>query len=427
MSHATVPTALPQAETAFAAAGLSSREKDAARSVLAGMTAEQASALMGVDASTVASYRQRAYAKLGLDNAQELTERYGTPGEKDQRAAVPTETYKRLRAHGLNETQARVLALVAEGLTTSEIAEALTIARGTVNSARANGYRLLHIHSREELAELLATPDAQQEPDIEKPEEPAAVPQKARWRSAVIALVAVVLVGVATLAVRDTFRADTPEAANDQAESEPDENQATYPFGLRPDGSFDERYMSFTAVTDDGTILFGLNEHGQFFGNETFSVEYLGGRLDLIACLGENGEKGYCYYSEVAQGYLEGEEPERILYEQDGTTRIGTLRYIDSQLDGQPMLEVPFTAYNLKGGTLFGLNKNGQYFGSRGFANLYLRGKLDLESALGQRGKTGYLLVSDMNRADHDKTITEIPVYEKNGETVIDTFELSYG
>ena len=47
-------------------AKLSEREAQAVRSVVLGMTAQEAAPLMGVSASTVGSYRQRAYAKLGL-------------------------------------------------------------------------------------------------------------------------------------------------------------------------------------------------------------------------------------------------------------------------------------------------------------------------------------------------------------------------
>ncbi|MDO4848375.1 MAG: sigma factor-like helix-turn-helix DNA-binding protein [Coriobacteriia bacterium] len=47
-------------------AKLCEREAQAVRSVVLGMTAQEAAPLMGVSASTVGSYRQRAYAKLGL-------------------------------------------------------------------------------------------------------------------------------------------------------------------------------------------------------------------------------------------------------------------------------------------------------------------------------------------------------------------------
>lgn len=47
-------------------AKLSEREAQAVRSVVLGMTAQEAAPLMGVSVSTVGSYRQRAYAKLSL-------------------------------------------------------------------------------------------------------------------------------------------------------------------------------------------------------------------------------------------------------------------------------------------------------------------------------------------------------------------------
>lgn len=53
-------------EHLFACAGLSEREADAVRSVVLSMTAAEAAPCMGVSLSTVGSYRQRAYAKLGV-------------------------------------------------------------------------------------------------------------------------------------------------------------------------------------------------------------------------------------------------------------------------------------------------------------------------------------------------------------------------
>lgn len=53
-------------------AGLSEREADAVRTVAMGLTAAEAAPLMGVEASTVGSYRQRAYQKLGVSTKAEF-------------------------------------------------------------------------------------------------------------------------------------------------------------------------------------------------------------------------------------------------------------------------------------------------------------------------------------------------------------------
>ncbi len=60
-----------------------------------------------------------------------------------------------LRGRGLNELQARVVLLTAEGKSRADICERLAIAGGTVNSYRATGYRLLDVHSADQLRELL--------------------------------------------------------------------------------------------------------------------------------------------------------------------------------------------------------------------------------------------------------------------------------
>ena len=148
-----IPTASQEAERDFRERGLTGREAEAARSALAGMTAAAAAREMGVSSSTVGSLRQRAYRKLGVSGATELVRKYAEKsvdkdaGEKDWR---PT-----LRARGLSETQASVLSLACSGRSTAQIAEELHLAEGTVRAARATGYRMLGVHSREELAALL--------------------------------------------------------------------------------------------------------------------------------------------------------------------------------------------------------------------------------------------------------------------------------
>lgn len=53
-------------------AGLSEREADSVRTVVMGLTAAEAAPMMGVSASTVGSYRQRAYQKLGVGTKAEF-------------------------------------------------------------------------------------------------------------------------------------------------------------------------------------------------------------------------------------------------------------------------------------------------------------------------------------------------------------------
>ncbi len=60
-----------------------------------------------------------------------------------------------LKGRGLNELQARVVLLTAEGKSRADICDLLSVAGGTVNSYRAAGYRLLGVHSVDQLKGLL--------------------------------------------------------------------------------------------------------------------------------------------------------------------------------------------------------------------------------------------------------------------------------
>lgn len=148
MSNQTISRESDAVERAFDEKALTGREKDAVRSLLQGMTAQSAAKAMGVSPSSVGSYRGRAYEKLGVASGRELIVLLQARSESSS-------FKERLKDKGLSETQAGVCSLIAEGKTTSEIAADLGVAAGTVNSARAYGYQLLHIHSREELVELL--------------------------------------------------------------------------------------------------------------------------------------------------------------------------------------------------------------------------------------------------------------------------------
>lgn len=60
-----------------------------------------------------------------------------------------------LLAKGMNETQAAVLLEIVHGKTTSAISEYLNYSRGTVNSARLAGYRMLDVHSTSQLISVI--------------------------------------------------------------------------------------------------------------------------------------------------------------------------------------------------------------------------------------------------------------------------------
>jgi DNA-binding CsgD family transcriptional regulator len=62
----------PDFERLLSEAGLSEREAEALRTVAQGLTAEEAGQLMGVTPSTVGTYRQRGYKKLGVSTRSEF-------------------------------------------------------------------------------------------------------------------------------------------------------------------------------------------------------------------------------------------------------------------------------------------------------------------------------------------------------------------
>lgn len=72
MSINPVPKGPDRFEELLANCGLSERESDAVRSVVLGFTAAKTAPLMGVSASTVGSYRLRAYQKLGVTTKGEF-------------------------------------------------------------------------------------------------------------------------------------------------------------------------------------------------------------------------------------------------------------------------------------------------------------------------------------------------------------------
>ena len=369
-------------ERAFDEASLTDREKDAARSLLQGMTAQEAADIMGVSPSSVGSYRKRAYEKLGVGSGRELVSLHRAWPV----AEVNVDVNEKLRERGLNETQASVCSLIAAGRTTAEIASELGIAAGTVNSARAYGYKLLGIHSREELIELLKGRGGRET-------EPATGSSGKRlWT--ILAVVAIVLVGAIAL-----LQAIAPSASN------------------RPVGSLAAARGTdatpFTAKAEDGTILFGVNENGQRFGRRDWVTAYLGGIADLYAAEGENGEKGFA---------PQNAEPGSPLYDMDGRTELGTFSLFEWQVNDlgteKPSPDAtPFAARDSEGHILFGVNEAGRRFGSKELADLYLGGKLDLAATTASNGAHGYVYADDV------ETNPVLTVYAEDGVTELGTLE----
>ena len=373
-------------ERAFDEASLTDREKDAARSLLQGMTAQEAADIMGVSPSSVGSYRKRAYEKLGVGSGRELVSLHRAWPV----AEVNVDVNEKLRERGLNETQASVCSLIVAGRTTAEIASELGIAAGTVNSARAYGYKLLGIHSREELVELLKGRGGRET-------EPATGSSGKRlWT--ILAVVAIVLVGAIAL-----LQAIVPSASNGPIGS------LTAPRGTDA--------TPFTAKAEDGTILFGVNENGQRFGRRDWVTAYLGGIADLYAAEGENGEKGFA---------PQNAEPGSPLYDMDGRTELGTFSLFEWQVNDlgteKPSPDAtPFAARDSEGHILFGVNEAGQRFGSKELADLYLGGKLDLEATTASNGAHGYVYVDDVEKSP------VLTVYAEDGVTELGTLTSGQG
>lgn len=385
MSNQTISRESDAVECAFDEKALTGREKDAVRSLLQGMTAQSAAKAMGVSPSSVGSYRGRAYEKLGVASGRELIVLLQARSESSS-------FKERLKDKGLSETQASVCSLIAEGKTTSGIAADLGVAAGTVNSARAYGYQLLHIHSREELVELLRD-DGQSD---ERGGADAVQTGARRKRRAFVAAAAV-LAAVIALVLWQTGA--LPSVAGGSGRSDAAAQR------IDP--------VSFTATAGDGTVLFGVNEGGQRFGRRDWVTAYLGGIADLYAAEGENGEKGYA---------PQNAEPGAPLYDMDGRTELGKFSLFEWQVNDlgteKPAPDAtPFVARDSEGRVLFGVNDAGQRFGSKELADLYLGGKLDLEATTASNGAHGYVRVGDV------ETKPVLTVYAEDGVTELGTLE----
>lgn len=279
MDDSHIPRSSDEIERRFAECALTNRERDAARSALCGMTAMAAARVMGVSASTVGSLRQRAYSKLGVRGMAELSEKDDNPSA--DATSVDVAMRAALLARGLSKTQAEVLALVATGLSSAEIAKSLSIALGTVSSARANGYRLLGIHSREELMSLL-------DEEAEAPRRRCA--SRLAFACVVIVMVFAVAIALGERACHSPLRAPSDEAV----------------------------------VTD-----FKVNDRGQTYGSvEDIEVLVSVGNAslsdnlpDLVRVRGNSGEDGYVFTEDMLRG---GGGREIPVFEQDGVTIVDT-------------------------------------------------------------------------------------------------------
>ncbi len=61
-----------------------------------------------------------------------------------------------LVGRGLNPLQVDVVTGIVQGMTSAQIADALSYSAGSINTARLVAYRLLEVHNRAQLVELLA-------------------------------------------------------------------------------------------------------------------------------------------------------------------------------------------------------------------------------------------------------------------------------
>lgn len=132
-------------ELALADAGLTRRERTVLLAAHGGKSLAEISEELGVARSTAGTYCSRAYEKLGASS-------------KDGAASWIARATRgiSLRERGLTDDEAETALLAAEGLTSAGIAAKLVIAEATVNSRLQKVYGKLGIHSREELAGLVA-------------------------------------------------------------------------------------------------------------------------------------------------------------------------------------------------------------------------------------------------------------------------------
>lgn len=94
-------------------------------------------------------------AVVGLACLLYLVSLYGAPEASLADSAKEERDVLLLRGKGINEPEALVLVKIAEGMTGPQIARSLNYSLGAINSLRAHGYRVLDVHSKQELKALL--------------------------------------------------------------------------------------------------------------------------------------------------------------------------------------------------------------------------------------------------------------------------------
>jgi DNA-binding CsgD family transcriptional regulator len=101
--------------------------------------------------------RQRGAARATLERALGIFEELGAPLWSDKARAELARIGGRAPSRGeLTESERRIAALVAEGRTNREVADALFLTEHTVETALTRVYRKLGVRSRAELAVRLA-------------------------------------------------------------------------------------------------------------------------------------------------------------------------------------------------------------------------------------------------------------------------------
>jgi DNA-binding CsgD family transcriptional regulator/tetratricopeptide (TPR) repeat protein len=104
--------------------------------------------------------RQKAAAREALAGALAIFEELGTPLWAEQARQELARVSGRRSAGGLTETERRVAELVAEGLSTKEVAAALVVSAKTVEGHLSRIYTKLGVRSRTQLSRVLTADDA---------------------------------------------------------------------------------------------------------------------------------------------------------------------------------------------------------------------------------------------------------------------------
>lgn len=130
-------------ELDLADAGLTRRERTVLLAACEGRTFASLAEDMGVSRSTVGTYCNRAYEKIGAASREEAM-----AWLSDRRFA------HRLVDAGLTEGEVEGALLAASGATTADIAQKLVLSESAVNSRLQQAYGKLGVHGRADLAKM---------------------------------------------------------------------------------------------------------------------------------------------------------------------------------------------------------------------------------------------------------------------------------